>query len=214
MASHSVHAWLANPCKSPLSGIPVDRKRWPNKLLFKSACFASMWRHVNWLHGVRIGLDTFGFSWTLRHSDGEQILNVNSQIDGFCVIRRTDVNSGEASHWISSETARGRLCWSSKCGNQRRNDRVEAGDGRLSRKQRPCDWETSSTALVWCCKKSKKKKLQMKLGELFHFQRSGTSMIKSKFYFRLKVFFLLTLRCLLKYCLAVISELHNHFKSR
>lgn len=123
MASHSVHAWLANPCKSPLSGIPVDRKRWPNKLLFKSACFASMWRHVNWLHGVRIGLDMFGFSWTLRHSDGEQILHVNSQIDGFCVIRGTDVNSGEASHWIASETARGRLCRPSKCGNQRRNDR-------------------------------------------------------------------------------------------
>lgn len=62
--------------------------------------------------------------------------------------------------------------------------------------------------------KVKKKKLRMKLGELFHFQRSGRSMIKSKFYFRLKVFFLLTLRCLLKYCVAVISELHNHFKSR
>lgn len=130
-----------------------QEERWPNKLLFKSACFASMWRHVNWLHGVSIGLDMFGFPWTFRHSDREQILNVISQIDGFRVIRRTGM-------WIQVKLLtelrvkplEGDFCWPSKCGNQRRND-----EASRSRWWKPRDWESSSTALVWCCKKSQKK---------------------------------------------------------
>lgn len=96
MAPYSVHAWLANPRKNPLSGIPVDRKRWPRSFYLNQhvsvhvkACKLAAWGQDLFVH--------VWFSRTFRRSDREQILNMNSQIDGFGVIRGTGVSSGEAS---------------------------------------------------------------------------------------------------------------------